>query len=63
MERSSFRVFFEMRAEGDGRLLAEGYGVLVGYDYAAGRAVPLPERVRRALAADAAEPADAPAPQ
>jgi len=47
--RSSFRIEFEMRAEGDGRLLAEGYGVLVGYDYAAERARPLPDAVREAL--------------
>ena len=49
--RSSFRVEFEMRAEREERLLAEGYGVLVGYDYAAGRARALPDRVRDALAA------------
>jgi acyl-CoA thioester hydrolase len=54
--RSSFRVEFEMRADDpgagpDGRLLAEGYGVLVGYDYGAQAAMPLPERVAAALAA------------
>lgn len=53
--RSSFRVEFEMRADDpvagpDGRLMAEGYGVLVGYDYGAGRSMPLPEPVRAALA-------------
>jgi acyl-CoA thioester hydrolase len=52
--RSSVRLDFAMHAVGDGRLLAEGYGVLVGYDYAAGRATPLPERFRDALAAHAA---------
>jgi acyl-CoA thioester hydrolase len=46
--RSSFRLEFEMRTTD--RLLADGYGVLVGYDYAAERAAPLPERVKRALA-------------
>ncbi|HEX2015352.1 MAG TPA: thioesterase family protein [Solirubrobacteraceae bacterium] len=49
VKRSSFRVEFEMRRESDQRLLAEGYGVLVGYDYGAGRPTPLPERVRGAL--------------
>ena len=47
--RSSFRIHFEMNAEGDGRLLAEGYGVLVGYDYAAGRATALTDDVRAVL--------------
>ena len=47
--RSSFRIHFEMNAEGDGRLLAEGYGVLVGYDYAAGRAMALTDDVRAVL--------------
>jgi acyl-CoA thioester hydrolase len=49
--RSSFKVHFEMRSERDGRLLAEGYGVLVGYDYAGGRSMPLPDRARDALTA------------
>ncbi|MEJ7787136.1 MAG: thioesterase family protein [Solirubrobacteraceae bacterium] len=47
VRRSSFRVAFEMRV-GD-RLLAEGWGALVGYDYATGTARPLPDRVRDAL--------------
>jgi acyl-CoA thioester hydrolase len=51
--RSAFRTEFEMRSDRDDRLLAEGYGVLVGYDYAAGRSMPLPERLRAALRADA----------
>lgn len=53
LARSAFRTYFEMRSERDERLLAEGYGVLVGYDYAAGRSTPLPEPLREALAADA----------
>lgn len=48
VKRSSFRVTFEMRV-GE-RLLADGWGALVGYDYSAGRAAPLPERLRAALA-------------
>jgi acyl-CoA thioester hydrolase len=51
LRRSSVRIEFAMRAAGDERLLAEGYGVLVGYDYAAGQAMPLSEGVRRALEA------------
>jgi acyl-CoA thioester hydrolase len=50
LARSSFRVEFEMRSERDDRLLAEGYGVLVGYDYAGGKAAALPERAREAIA-------------
>lgn len=47
LRRSSVRLEFEMRHDGDGqRLVAEGWGVLVGYDYAAGRSQPLPEPVR-----------------
>ena len=47
VRRSSFRVAFRMRV-GE-RLLAEGWGALVGYDYAAGRATPLPARLREAI--------------
>ncbi len=47
VRRSSFRVPFEMKV-GD-RLCAEGYGVLVGFDYAAQRAMPLPEDLRARL--------------
>ena len=54
VRRSSVRLDFSRTAEGDGRLLAEGYGVLVGYDYAAGQAKPLPEAVRERLAAHVA---------
>ena len=47
--RSSLKLAFEMHAVGDGRLIAEGYGTVVGYDYAAGRAMPLPESFKTAL--------------
>jgi acyl-CoA thioester hydrolase len=47
VKRSSFRVPFRMTV-GD-RLAAEGYGVLVGFDYAAQRAMALPEPVRERL--------------
>jgi acyl-CoA thioester hydrolase len=46
LKRSSIRLAFEMRAEGDDRLVAEGWGTLVGYDYEASRPQPIPEAVR-----------------
>jgi len=45
--RSSFRIPFAMRV-GE-RLCAEGYGVLVGFDYATQRATPLPDDFRERL--------------
>lgn len=51
--RSSVRIEFAMHAVRDERLLAEGYGVVVGYDYAAGRPMPLPDSFRAALTAGA----------
>lgn len=47
VRRSSLRIEFRMRV-GE-RLLAEGYGVLVGYDYDAQRAQPLPDALRERL--------------
>ena len=47
IRRSSFRVPFRM-AVGD-RLVAEGYGVLVGYDYDTHRAARLPEDLKARL--------------
>ncbi|MBA2504550.1 MAG: acyl-CoA thioesterase [Thermoleophilaceae bacterium] len=49
ISRSTITLDFEMKAEGDGRLLAEGYGVLVGYDYEAGESRPLPDDLRQRL--------------
>lgn len=49
LRRSSVRLEFEMRSESDGRLVANGYGVLVGYDYEAGRARPVPDALVRKL--------------
>ncbi len=49
LRRSSLRLLFEMRAGAEERLAAEGYGVLVGYDYASGRARPIPDEVRALL--------------
>jgi acyl-CoA thioester hydrolase len=58
VKRSSFRVEFEMRV--DGRLAAEGYGVLVGFDYTEQKAAPLPDDLRARLEAEAGEPTTAP---
>ena len=51
LKRSSVRLGFEMQREADGRLLADGHGVLVGYDYETGRAAPFADRVRDRLSA------------
>jgi acyl-CoA thioester hydrolase len=48
--RSSLHVEFTMHAEGDERLVAEGHGVLVGYDYEEGHSRPLPDELRERLA-------------
>jgi acyl-CoA thioester hydrolase len=46
LKRSSLRLAFEMRTENDDRLVADGWGTLVGYDYQAGKPQPIPEAVR-----------------
>jgi acyl-CoA thioester hydrolase len=51
VRRSAFRVEFRMEASPDLRLLAEGWGALVGYDYAAERSMPLPDELRERLVA------------
>ena len=48
------KLAFEMVCESDGRLVAEGWGTLVGYDYAQDRAAPLPDEVADRLRAEAA---------
>ena len=35
-----------MRVESDDRLVADGWGTLVGYDYETGRAQPIPDAFR-----------------
>jgi acyl-CoA thioester hydrolase len=50
MARSSIKLGFEMRVEGDDRLVADGWGTLVGYDYEQGRAQPIPEELRERIA-------------
>jgi acyl-CoA thioester hydrolase len=49
LRRSSFRIAFRMEATRDGRLLAEGWGAMVGFDYAAAASRPLPDRLAAAL--------------
>jgi acyl-CoA thioester hydrolase len=49
LRRSSIRLEFEMRNDADDRLIAHGYGVLVGYDYSAGKSRPVPEELRKRL--------------
>jgi acyl-CoA thioester hydrolase len=48
VRRSAFQVMFTMRVAE--RVAAEGYGWLVGFDYAAERSSPLPESFREVLA-------------
>jgi acyl-CoA thioester hydrolase len=55
VKRSSFRVEFEMRV--GSRLAAEGYGVLVGFDYSEQTAAQLPDELRETLDAEAGTPA------
>jgi acyl-CoA thioester hydrolase len=55
VRRSSFRVEFDMRV--GSRLVAEGYGVLVGFDYGTQTAAPLPDALRETLEREAAAPA------
>jgi acyl-CoA thioester hydrolase len=43
-----------MVCEDDGRLVAEGWGTLVGYDYENGRAAPFPEPIAERLRAEGA---------
>ena len=47
LKRSSLRLDFEMRVEGADRLVAEGWGTLVGYDYEEGKAHPIPDAFRK----------------
>ena len=49
LRRSSLKLGFEMRVEADDRLAAEGWGTLVGYDYEAGRAQPIPDELRERI--------------
>ena len=46
IRRSAIRIDFEMVVEADARKVADGWGMLVGYDYVAGKARPLPDDLR-----------------
>ena len=46
LRKMSVKLDFEMRVEGEDRLIAEGWGLLVGYDYQAKKARRLPDPVR-----------------
>jgi acyl-CoA thioester hydrolase len=54
LRRSSVRIAFQMVSEADERLVAEGWGTLVGYDYEANRAAPFPDAVAERLRAEGA---------
>ncbi len=56
IRRSALRVDFEMLVEADGRVVAEGYGWLVGYDYDEGRPQPLPDELRERLEPELRDP-------
>lgn len=58
LRRSSFRLAFRMESAKEGRLLAEGWGALVGYDYVAGTATPLPDKLTEALRGEGATEED-----
>lgn len=46
LKRSSLKLAFEMRTEAGDRLVANGWGTLVGYDYGAGKPQPIPDVLR-----------------
>ena len=45
----SLKLGFEMRVEADDRVVADGWGTLVGYDYAAGATQPIPDALRERI--------------
>jgi acyl-CoA thioester hydrolase len=49
LKRSSLRLGFEMRVESDDRVVADGWGTLVGYDYKRGRSQPIPDALRERI--------------
>jgi acyl-CoA thioester hydrolase len=49
LKRSSLRLAFEMRNEADDRLVADGWGTLVGYDYGAGESRAIPDALRERI--------------
>jgi acyl-CoA thioester hydrolase len=55
LRRSSVRIAFRIVCAADDRLVADGWGTVVGYDYAAARAAPLTAEITEALRTDGAE--------
>jgi acyl-CoA thioester hydrolase len=49
LRRSSLRLAFEMRTETGERIVAEGWGTLVGFDYDRGEARPIPDVLRERI--------------
>ena len=49
LKRSSLKLGFEMRVDGDDRVVADGWGTLVGYDYEAGESRPIPDELRERI--------------
>jgi acyl-CoA thioester hydrolase len=49
LKRSSLRLQFEMRTDTDDRLVADGWGTLVGYDYGEGKPRPIPDVLRERI--------------
>ena len=49
LRRSSLKLGFEMRVDSDDRVVADGWGTLVGYDYTAGRSQPIPDALRERI--------------
>jgi acyl-CoA thioester hydrolase len=56
VRRSALRVDFEMVVDARDQKIAEGYGWLVGYDYASGRSQPLPDELREKLEPELRDP-------
>ena len=54
LRRSSVKITFQMICTNDGRLVAEGWGTLVGYDYEHNHAAPFPEHIADRLRAEGA---------
>ena len=54
LRRSSVKIAFRMVCVADGRLVAEGWGTLVGYDYEQGRPAPFTEAIAERLRAEGA---------
>jgi acyl-CoA thioester hydrolase len=55
LRRSSVKLAFQMVCTADERVIADGWGTLVGYDYEEGRAQALPEAIADRLRAEGAQ--------